>query len=73
MRFRCNRVLFKSLEFMGGTGKEKEQPIPLLHGLPPTKQFTKKDAYPLLQINVTLDKLRGAKYLSTIDLKSGYW
>ena len=34
---------------------------------------SKKDAYPLPQVNATLDKLRGAKYLSTIDLKNGYW
>ncbi|XP_011861253.1 PREDICTED: uncharacterized protein LOC105558274 [Vollenhovia emeryi] len=36
-------------------------------------KVTRKDAYPLPQINATLDKLRGAKYLSTIDLKNGYW
>lgn len=36
-------------------------------------KVTKKDAYPLPQVNATLDKLRGAKYLSTIDLKNGYW
>ena len=34
---------------------------------------TKKDAYPLTQVNTTLDKLQGARYLSTIDLKNGYW
>lgn len=34
---------------------------------------TEKDAYPLPHITATLDKLRGAKYLSTPDLKSGYW
>jgi len=28
-----------------------------------------KDAYPLPQVKATLDKLRGARYLSTIDLK----
>jgi len=36
-------------------------------------EVTEKDAYPLPQVEATLDKLRGAKYLSTIDLKNGYW
>lgn len=31
------------------------------------------DAYPLPFISSTLDKLREAKYLSTIDIKSAYW
>jgi len=34
---------------------------------------TERDAYPLPHISATLDKLRGVKYLSTLDLKSGYW
>ena len=34
---------------------------------------TVKDAYPLPQVTATLDKLRGARYLTTLDLKSGYW
>lgn len=34
---------------------------------------TEKDAYPLPHIAATLDKLRGAKYLFTLDLKNGYW
>ena len=34
---------------------------------------THKDAYPLSQVNASLKKLKGAKYLSTIDLKNGYW
>lgn len=34
---------------------------------------THEDAYPLPQITATLDKLRGARYLSTLDLKHGYW
>lgn len=34
---------------------------------------TKKDAYPLPFINSILDKLRRAKYISSIDLKQGYW
>jgi len=36
-------------------------------------EITTPDAYPLPQITATLDKLRGAKYLTTLDLKSGYW
>lgn len=34
---------------------------------------SEKDAYPLPQVMATLDKLRGARYLSTLDLKHGYW
>ena len=34
---------------------------------------TRRDAYPLPQVNATLDKLRGDRYLSTIYLKNGYW
>ncbi len=35
--------------------------------------ITRKDAYPLLQIEDTLDVLRGSTYFSTLDLYSGYW
>ncbi|KAL5969215.1 Transposon Ty3-G Gag-Pol polyprotein [Taenia solium] len=33
---------------------------------------TKKDAFPQPHINDSLDSLRGSKWLSTLDLKSGY-
>jgi len=36
-------------------------------------EITEHDAYPLPQINATLDKLRAAKYLTTLDLQQGYW
>lgn len=36
-------------------------------------KITKRDAYPLPYVSDTLDKLKGAKYLSTIDIKSTYW
>jgi len=36
-------------------------------------EVSHKDAYPLPQVEATLDKLRDARYLSTIDLKNGYW
>lgn len=35
-------------------------------------QVTKKDAYPLPYVNHILDRLRDAKYISTLDIKSAY-
>lgn len=32
-----------------------------------------KDAYPLPQINHILNKLKEARYISTLDLRQGYW
>ncbi len=36
-------------------------------------EVTHKDAYPLPQIDDTLDALRGSQYFSTLNLYSGYW
>lgn len=36
-------------------------------------EVTEKDAYPLPQVSATLDKLRNARYITTLDLKDGYW
>jgi hypothetical protein len=33
----------------------------------------RKDCFPLLRIDDTLDTLAGAKWFSTLDLKTGYW
>lgn len=34
---------------------------------------TKRDAYPLPYASHILDKLRDARYLSSLDIKSAYW
>uniref|UniRef100_A0A1Y1K1B2 Reverse transcriptase domain-containing protein n=3 Tax=Photinus pyralis TaxID=7054 RepID=A0A1Y1K1B2_PHOPY len=36
-------------------------------------QRTVKDAYPLPQVQGILHRLREARYISTLDLKNGYW
>ena len=36
-------------------------------------KITKPDRYPLPRIDETIDKLRNMKYLSTLDLASGFW
>ena len=35
--------------------------------------MTQKDAYSIPSVDDTLDTLAGAKWFSTLDLKSGYW
>ncbi|MBJ4999876.1 RNA-directed DNA polymerase, partial [Salmonella enterica subsp. enterica serovar Hadar] len=35
--------------------------------------ITKKDSYPLPRIDDTLDRLSGAEWFSTLDLRRGYW
>lgn len=34
---------------------------------------SKSDSYPMPQVDELIDRLGGAKYISTIDLTKGYW
>lgn len=36
-------------------------------------EVTRRDAYPLPQVTTILDRLRDARYLSSLDVKSAYW
>lgn len=36
-------------------------------------KVSQRDAYPLPYVSSTLDKLRDARFLSTLDIKSAYW
>ena len=36
-------------------------------------EVTRKDAYPLLRVDDSLNTLAGSRWFSTLDLKSGYW
>jgi len=38
-----------------------------------TGKWIVKDAYPMPRINYILDQLREARYISSLDLKDGYW
>ena len=52
---------------------KKDESIRLCIDYRKINEITWKDAYPIPRIDDTLDTLAGAKWFSTLDLKSGYW
>lgn len=43
------------------------------HGFRQLNRRSRPDAYPLPRIDTILNRLRNAKYVSSLDLKDGYW
>lgn len=54
-------------------GEEEARKYPVLCNYRKLNNITKKDSYPLPRIDHTLGTLSGMKWISTLNLKSGYW
>jgi hypothetical protein len=52
------------------SGQEKEWETPFLRGLQKIKRCHKERLFPLARTDDTLDTMAGAKWFSTLDLKS---
>ena len=62
------------MSITGSDGKKKKDgTLRFCIDLRKLNDVTIKNAHPLLRIDDTLEALKGAKYFSTPDLKSGYW
>jgi Reverse transcriptase (RNA-dependent DNA polymerase). len=61
------------LEFASSIVRKKDGSPRFCIDFRKVNEVTQKDAYPLPYINAILDKLRRARYISSIDLKQGYW
>ena len=57
----------------GGPGKKKDGGTRFCVDYRKLNELTKKNWYPLPEVDTTLDALSGPSWFSSLDLKSGYW
>ena len=56
-----------------GDGRKKNGTLRFCIDFQKLNDVTVKNDHPLPRIDDTLEALKGAKFFSTLDLKSGYW
>lgn len=61
------------MEIPRGTSTQGQREVPFCVNLKAVNDATIKDAYPLPQVQAILDRLKEARYISTLDLQDGYW
>ncbi|UYV62725.1 K02A2.6-like, partial [Cordylochernes scorpioides] len=64
---------YRSLVFACSTCEEKEWVLEFCVDYRRLNKITKKDVYPLPRVDDALDNLSGARYYSSMDLRTGYW
>ncbi|CAM5074953.1 unnamed protein product [Natator depressus] len=66
-------AICQPLGLAGGAGPQKGRVCPFCVDYQKLNAITVSDAYPMPRPDKLLDKLGGARYLTTMDLTKGYW